>query len=234
MLLITRLLIDLFLKGGGTRGVTDALHRVGQSLQNSNVQTVLAPARLPTAPLPTAPLSVTRSANPSLRGGNGQLRLCNVGCGLSTRSMPSPTHSMPYRQPSTSSYSTIHGRGQLQLLQNPTRSHPYYNPRQTYVAASTSGNRSRRRPSTCSRAHQAPLGRVPLGRKFSKNIVLVSSDEEVVPKGRRRQNLHEAGALIHSVNFFTNWTEAEVRVSIERALGGVLDDLKPQPRYMHG
>ena len=149
-----------------------------------------------------------------------------------THSMPSPTHSMPYRQPSTSSYSTIHGRGQLQLLQNPTRSHPYYNPRQTY-SASTSGNRWRR-PSTCSRAHQAPLGRVPLGRKFSKNIVLVSSAEEVVPKGRRRQNLHEAGALIHSVNFFTNWTEAEVRVSIERALGGVLDDSKPQPRYMHG
>ena len=105
MLLITRLLIELFLKGGGTRGVTDAFHRVGQSLQNSSVQTVLAPARLPTAPLPTAPLPtaplptaplptaplptaplptaplptaplpVTRSANPSLRGGNGQLRL---------------------------------------------------------------------------------------------------------------------------------------------------------------
>lgn len=136
---------------------------------------------------------------------------------------------MPYGQPSTSSYSTTHGRAQLQLLRNPTRSHPYYNPRQTYVAAS--GNRSRRRPSTYDsrRAHQAPLGR-----KFSKNIVLVSSDEDVVPKARRRQHLHEAGAIIHSVNFFPNWAESELRAVIERALGGIIDDCKPQPRYMHG
>ena len=54
----------------------------------------------------------------------------------------------------------------------------------------------------------------------------------MVPKARRRQQLHEAGALIHSVNFFPNWAEAEVRGAIERALGGVLDDSKPQPRLI--
>ena len=79
-----------------------------------------------------------------------------------------------------------------------------------------SGNRSRRHPSTYDsrRAHQAPSGR-----KFSENIVLVSSDEDVVPKGRQRSNLHEAGAFIHSVNFSTNWAETEEQ---PRALGGVL------------
>lgn len=40
--------------------------------------------------------------------------------------------------------------------------------------------------------------------------------------------------IIHSVNFFPNWAESELRAVIERALGGIIDDCKPQPRYMHG
>ena len=88
------------------RVVTEALHHVGQSLQNSTVQAVLAPT-CPTnvetntsTRLPTPLLSVTnRSTSPRLptgpmtirpdsqRGGNGQLRLCNDGTSL--------THSTP-------------------------------------------------------------------------------------------------------------------------------------------
>ena len=136
------------------RVVTEALHHVGQSLQNSTVQAVLAPT-CPTnvetntstsTRLPTPMMSVTnRSASlrlptcpmiirpDSQRGGNGQVRLCNDGISL----MPSTS----YRQPSASS---VHG--QLRLLQNSSRSRPYYNPRQTYLPGS--GSRLRRCPPT--------------------------------------------------------------------------------------
>jgi hypothetical protein len=50
-----------------------------------------------------------------------------------------------------------------------------------------------------------------------------------VPRGKRRQDLHEAGAIIDLVDFYTNWSEEKVREVIEEALGGIVDTPTPPP-----
>lgn len=60
--------------------------------------------------------------------------------------------------------------------------------------------------------------------------MFVSSTEESVPRGLRRQQLHELGAVVHSFAFWANWSEGEVRAALEEALGGVNDPAKLAPR----
>ena len=47
--------------------------------------------------------------------------------------------------------------------------------------------------------------------------MIVSSDEDTVPRGPRRQELNELGAIVHLVDFHKEWTEEEVRKAIESA-----------------
>ena len=67
------------------------------------------------------------------------------------------------------------------------------------------------------------------GRCFTKTVVLVDSTDINVPRGVRRQQLHEMGAVVDLVDFFTGWRECKVRETIESALGGMIDDEKPTP-----
>ena len=68
------------------------------------------------------------------------------------------------------------------------------------------------------------------GRKFTKSVVLVSSDEKEVPRGNRRQQLQTAGAIVDLIDFYTDWSESKVRQTIEEALGELIDSSQPQPR----
>ena len=63
--------------------------------------------------------------------------------------------------------------------------------------------------------------------------MIVSSDEDTVPRGPRRQELNELGAIVHLVDFHKEWTEEEVREAIESAFAGLIDPSKPSPRYMY-
>ena len=96
----------------------------------------------------------------------------------------------------------------------PMNSVQVYNPHRSYVPI-----HSRRR------GHIASTGR-----KFTKTVVLVSSDENEVPRGNRRQELHSSGAVVDMLDFYTDWSEARVREIIQDALGGILDATQPQPR----
>lgn len=102
-----------------------------------------------------------------------------------------------------------------------------YSRRTTYVpprlAARSSSSRQRR--SQCfGESHSR-------GRWFTKTVVLVDSNDTNVPRGVRRQQLHEMGAVIDLMDFFTGWREGKVRDTIEGAYGGMIDDEKPAPRY---
>ena len=66
--------------------------------------------------------------------------------------------------------------------------------------------------------------------RFSKTVVLVNSEEDVVPRGPRRQELNELGAVVHLVDFHKSWSEREVRQTIEAALRGFIDTDRPEPR----
>ena len=66
--------------------------------------------------------------------------------------------------------------------------------------------------------------------RFSKTVVLVNSEEDVVPRGPRRQELNELSAVVHLVDFHKSWSEREVRQTIEAALRGFIDTDRPEPR----
>ena len=53
-----------------------------------------------------------------------------------------------------------------------------------------------------------------------------------MPRGKRRQTLQKAGAIIDLVDFYTDWSEEKVREVIESALRGILDSSQPQPRLV--
>ena len=70
------------------------------------------------------------------------------------------------------------------------------------------------------------------GRKFTRSVVVVEDGCENVPRGRQRQYLHEKGMVVSFVDLWTNWSEEEIRESIERSLNGAIDMSKPYPRYV--
>ena len=55
------------------------------------------------------------------------------------------------------------------------------------------------------------------GKKFSKSIVAVDVLDEKIPRGDRRTALQHAGCIISFVDFYTHWTEEDVRDAIWRA-----------------
>ena len=105
------------------------------------------------------------------------------------------------------------GRGQLSMA----GSRPMYNPGRSYMPI--------RRRNT---VRQSTTG----GKKFTKSVVLVSSGENEVPRGKRRQSLQKAGAIIDLVDFYTDWNEQKVCDVIESSLRGLLDTSQPQPRLV--
>lgn len=101
--------------------------------------------------------------------------------------------------------------------------HVQFNRRATYLPSGISARSSSRRQIRSQSSHSQ-------GRWFTKTVVLVDSTDTKVPRGIRRQQLHEMGAVIDLVDFFTGWREGKVREAIERAFGGMIDDSKPDPR----
>ena len=69
------------------------------------------------------------------------------------------------------------------------------------------------------------------GRSFTKDIVLVASDDINVPRGPRRRLLHELGLVANFVEFNTAWKENKVIQVIEEAFKKVVDASQPIPRY---
>ncbi len=116
------------------------------------------------------------------------------------------------------------GSGPIRL---PARSRlnltPRYNPRQTY--RNVIPVRSRRGIS----ASNTTRRRTPEGRPFTKNVILVSSDELSVPRGRRRHELHQLGAIVNLADFRTNWDESEMRLRIRNMFAAILTDENPHP-----
>lgn len=96
---------------------------------------------------------------------------------------------------------------------------PQYHRRTSYIP-------SRRARSTSQRTSAGPRGRW-----FTKAIVLVDDSDIYVPRGYRRQQLHEMGAVVDLVDFSTTWSEKDVRQAIEAAFGGMIDEDRPPPRY---
>ena len=101
---------------------------------------------------------------------------------------------------------------------------PTYNPRRGYGPIR---NRPRNNPYLSRPSTSTPRTK---GRKFTKNVVMVASDDEIVPRGRRREELHKLGVIVNLVDFYSNWDEDRMEVAIEEALGGVIDQEKKCPR----
>ena len=72
--------------------------------------------------------------------------------------------------------------------------HPDYNPRHNYTARQT------RKP--------AP---VRTGSTYTKNVILVAHDSsDVVPRGAKREELHDTGQIANLVELSTAWEEGVV------------------------
>ena len=99
---------------------------------------------------------------------------------------------------------------------------PPYNPRHGYGPL---------RPSRSRTSRHSPLQGSNQGRKFTKTVVLVATDDIVVPRGKRREELHKLGVIVNLVDF-CNWDEQRMEAAIEEALRGVIDVQKPTPRYV--
>ena len=66
---------------------------------------------------------------------------------------------------------------------------------------------------------------------FTKNVVLVGHDYgDLVPRGAKREQLHDAGQIANLVEIFANWNE-EVYKTIEHRFQSLIDISKPFPRY---
>ena len=70
-----------------------------------------------------------------------------------------------------------------------------------------------------------------VGRVFTRSVVVVDGTDTNVPRGHRRQYLHDKGLVIGFVEFNTGWSEDQVYSELERLLGSQIIDLsKPHPR----
>lgn len=102
-----------------------------------------------------------------------------------------------------------------------SQSLPPYNPQHGYVPV---------RATRSAQRQQATVERTP-GRTFTKNLVLLASDDHNVPRGTRREDLHKFGVIISLVDFHTSWDEVRMEFAIEEALSGTIDyPEKPHPR----
>ena len=63
-----------------------------------------------------------------------------------------------------------------------------------------------------------------------KDLVMVGSADQNVPRGPRRRRLNELGHVVSFVDFNTLWKEDVVVQTIENAFKSVLDETKPHPR----
>ena len=75
-------------------------------------------------------------------------------------------------------------------------------------------------------SHRKPVS----GRCFTKDIVMVESNDELVPRGSRRRRLHECGLIINFVEFDTLWNEDVLMERVENCFKDVLDQSQPHPR----
>ena len=98
---------------------------------------------------------------------------------------------------------------------------PVFSPRIYYGA-----RRSLRRSRNYSQADFNPTS----GRKFTKTIVVIPDGNNVTPRGIKKQELHSRGLVVNFVDFWTGYSEEDVRWTIEAALSGIIDVTKPQPR----
>ena len=96
---------------------------------------------------------------------------------------------------------------------------PVFSPR-TYYGA--------RRSLRCSRS-QVDFNPTS-GRKFTKSIVVIPDENNMVPRGVKKQELHSRGLVVNFVDFWTGYSEEDVRWTIEASLSGIIDVTKPQPR----
>ena len=150
-------------------------------------------------------LSYTSSAGINGSGGAGRGILAIAGRGRSS-SLGNPV-SVPLVRPSGHGLTTCAGRPG-QLSQAGRLNTPVYRRRIRNQAATSTG------------------------KKFTKSVILVNYGEKEVPRGKRRQTLQKAGAIIDLVDFYTDWSEEKVREVIESALRGILDSSQPQPRLV--
>ena len=98
------------------------------------------------------------------------------------------------------------------------RYQPYY-PRHSYAA-----------PSRTTIPNRHPRFRRST---FTKNVLLLAHDSsDVVPRGARREQLHDAGQIANLVAFCNDWTEHEVVQHLEDRFATLLDLTKPFPRYI--
>ena len=86
--------------------------------------------------------------------------------------------------------------------------------------------RSLRRSRNYSQADFNPTS----GRKFTKTIVVIPDGNNMTPRGIKKQELHSRGLVVNFVDFWTGYSEEDVRWTIEAALSGIIDVTKPQPR----
>lgn len=114
--------------------------------------------------------------------------------------------------------------GQLRMLGEfrrvPTYNQIAFNRRQNYIPSHSRSRMTRKQS----------VNPYSSSDRFSKTIVLVSSEEDAVPRGPRRQELNELGAVVHLVDFYKSWSEGKVRETIETVLRGFIDTDRPEPR----
>lgn len=90
-------------------------------------------------------------------------------------------------------------------------------------------------------SYAAPARTIPSRRRrsgrhttFTKNVVLLANDSsDVVPRGARREQLHDAGQIANLVAFFKDWSGREVVQHLEERFSTLLDLTKPFPRYVY-
>eukprot|EP00731_Ephydatia_muelleri_P024790 Em0016g1061a len=81
-------------------------------------------------------------------------------------------------------------------------------------------------PYSTSRPHQKKSA----VKNFLRNIVLVSPNETVVPKGSIRHELYDHGRIIDMFEFNGAWDAIQTTDALERAFSAVLDPQSPSPR----
>ena len=104
----------------------------------------------------------------------------------------------------------------------PSHQRAAYNPRRTYtrpmLPRSTPSSTARRQPRS-------------IGKTFTRDVVLLSNEEEIVPRGSTRSDLYDEGRIVSMVDFNTSWDEERVRAKVEECFSNFLDMNKPPPRY---
>lgn len=108
-------------------------------------------------------------------------------------------------------------------LQNVERFSPYptYSYHRDYIRAR---NNSRGKLPTKKPLH---------GRKFTRSVVMVDRLDKKLPRGYRRSLLQEKGFIVSFIDFWTNWSEKDVRDAIEDAFGEAINKQYPYPRSIH-